>query len=93
VLERRSALTLLRGVVTSDTADDVAWADRWTAAFAFLTEADREVLRLVAWRTSRQRMQRLSSAARRPPSRCVSIERGAVLCTWSTQRRTPRASG
>ena len=49
VLERRSALTLLRGVVTSDTADDVAWADRWTAAFAFLTEADREVLRLVAW--------------------------------------------
>lgn len=52
--ERGSRMTLvarslaLDGMV-SDTADAVAWADRWAAAFAALTEGDREVLRLVAW--------------------------------------------
>jgi RNA polymerase sigma-70 factor (ECF subfamily) len=37
------------GYLVVDTADEVASADRWTTAFAVLAEADREVLRLVAW--------------------------------------------
>jgi RNA polymerase sigma factor (sigma-70 family) len=44
------AISLLdRGYLVADTADTVASADRWIAAFAALAEVDREVLRLVAW--------------------------------------------
>jgi RNA polymerase sigma-70 factor (ECF subfamily) len=38
-----------QGYLVADTADEVAYADRWTTAFAVLDEGDREVLRLVAW--------------------------------------------
>jgi RNA polymerase sigma-70 factor (ECF subfamily) len=43
------ATSMLEGSSPADTADEVVSADRWTAAFAALTETDREVLRLVAW--------------------------------------------
>ena len=35
--------------VVPDPADQVAWGEKWTSAFAFLSERDREVLRLAAW--------------------------------------------
>ncbi|MGH9091134.1 MAG: RNA polymerase sigma factor [Acidimicrobiales bacterium] len=44
-----AARSLVRDAVISDTAEAVAWADNWAAAFAELGEANREVLRLVAW--------------------------------------------
>ncbi len=44
-----AARSLAVGGMVCDTADAVAWADRWAAAFAALTEGEREVLRLVAW--------------------------------------------
>ncbi|MGH9055725.1 MAG: RNA polymerase sigma factor [Acidimicrobiales bacterium] len=44
-----AARSLAVGGMICDTADAVAWADRWAAAFAALTESEREVLRLVAW--------------------------------------------
>jgi RNA polymerase sigma-70 factor (ECF subfamily) len=38
-----------RPLIEADPAELVAGRDQWAAAFALLSEADREVLRLVAW--------------------------------------------
>jgi RNA polymerase sigma-70 factor (ECF subfamily) len=46
---RLAALASPHLVEQPDIADEVASRDRWRDAFAFLSDGDREILRLVAW--------------------------------------------